>query len=185
MLHLIITLGIIVILTIVLVILVIFAAYQASRTHIGYIPLRAAAVPKVMKALKVKSTKATLFDLGCGDGRILEAAARAHPNLHVVGVEFNPMLAWLTRRRLRQCGDRTNVMRGDLLKTDLHKATYVFTYLNFPTMALLEPKLKRELPHGARLVSCDFPLPARKPTRTVKIGESGQLAQTLYIYDYK
>ena len=184
MLHLIVALIVITVLTIVLVLLVVFAAFQTSRTRIGYIPLRAAAVSAVIKALDMKSQKATLFDLGCGDGRILEAAVQAHPNLRAVGIEFNPIVVWLARWRLRKYVDRIQISRGDLLQTDLRQAAYIFTYLNFPTMALLEPKLKKELPPGARLVSCDFPLPTRKPTRTVKIGGSWQLAQTLYVYDY-
>jgi hypothetical protein len=185
MLHPIVPLLEIAVLIIVLVVLVVFAAYQTSRTRMGYIPLRAGAVTAVVEAFGIpRAAQTTLFDLGCGDGRILEAALQTHPNIGTAGVEFHPMILWLARWRLRRWSSRVRMVRGDLLQTDLREATYIFTYLNSPTMALLEPKLNKELPRGARLVSCDFPLPTRKPTRTVKIGEPWQLAQTLYIYDY-
>ncbi|HUC87307.1 MAG TPA: class I SAM-dependent methyltransferase [Candidatus Saccharimonadales bacterium] len=171
---------------VVLVLLLAFALYQSSRTRIGYIPLPARAVPAVVKALGVNSQeKSRFFDLGCGDGRIIQAALAANPKLTGVGVEYHPMVVWLARWRLRNLNtNRVQIRRGDLLKQNLEDAAYVFTYLNHPTMALLEPKLKRELKSGARLVSCDFPLPHTKSTKTVKIGESWQLGQTLYIYEY-
>jgi SAM-dependent methyltransferase len=178
------TIGITVIMLVVLGLLLTFALYQSSRTRIGYIPLPTRAVPKVVKALNLTGS-ATVFDLGCGDGRILGAALQETPTATGVGIEYHPMVAWLARWRTRHIDSRRlRIIRGDILHQDLNSATRLFAYLNHPTMALLEPKLKQELKPGARLVSCDFPLPHTKPTKAVKIGESWQLGQTLYIYEY-
>ena len=171
-----------IVLAITLIILLTFAAYQASRKRIGYIPLPARAVPAVVKALELKGSGA-LFDLGCGDGRILNAAAKTNPKITAVGIEINPVVVMMGRWRLRPTPQAT-IKHGDINQTPLDSARWVFTYLSHGQMAELEPKLKAELPAGCRLVSCDFPLPGRKPNRTVKIGESWQLGQMLYIYDY-
>lgn len=172
-------------LAVLLVLLVVYAVYQAPRKRIGYIPLPPHGVTAVVKALALPSNSAsTLVDLGCGDGRVLEVALRDHQKLHGIGVEINPLVAFLARWRLHGLSGRSRIIRGDLLQTNLHQVTRVFTYLNHPTMAALEAKLERELPKGCQLVSCDFPLPTRKPTRTIKIGESWQLGQRLYIYEY-
>lgn len=177
----------IVALTALLAVLLVFAAYQASRTRIGYIPLRPDALPAVVRALGIRGQgSGRLYDLGCGDARVLRAALESHPGLTAVGIEYHPMVAWLARRRSRDLeSDRVQILRGDLLRQDLSRANYLFTYLSHQTMALLESKLARELPRGSRLVSCDFPLPNREPTHTIKIGEPWQLGQTLYIYDYR
>lgn len=169
-------------LTIVLVVLVIYAVYQASPKRIGYIPLPTRAVSSVIAALGISDGAAVFYDLGCGDGRVLAPALHEHPKLRAVGVEINPLVALLARWRLHNLP--AQIIRGDIMRTDLRSATHVFTYLNHPTMADLEPKFAQELSKGSRLVSCDFPLPTRKPTKTLKIGESWQLGQTLYIYEY-
>lgn len=170
----------------ILILLLTFAVYQASHTRIGYIPLPARALPAVVKALGIgKREVAQFFDLGCGDGRILQAVVTAHPNVSGVGIEFHPMVVWLARWRLRRLSTaHIKILRGDILRQDLSAANYLFTYLNHDTMALLEPKLHRELRPGARLISCDFPLPTKKAAKTVKIGVPWQLGQTLYIYEY-
>jgi SAM-dependent methyltransferase len=172
-------------LTLLLVVLMVYAIYQSVPQRIGYIPLPRRAVAAAITALAIPpDSPATLVDLGCGDGRILAAALRGHPQLHGLGVEINPPVAALARWHLRGLRGRARIIRGDLFKANLGNATRVFTYLNHPTVATLEAKFERELAPGSRVVACDFPLPTRKPTTTVKIGEAWQLGQTLYIYEY-
>jgi len=175
--------ALIIILLALLVALLTFAVYQSSGIRVGYIPLPERAVPAVIAALKL-SRDAAVYDLGCGDGRILAAALSAQPHASGVGIEYHPMVARLARWRLRHVGQRVHIIRGDLLRQDLRSATHLFAYLNHPTLALLEPKLARELRPGTRLVACDFKLPTKKPSKIVKIGEPRQLGQHLYVYEY-
>jgi len=183
MLRLIVALVALVIVLAIGAMVVAFAIYQSSRRRVGYIPLPQRAVPAAIKALSLPTTTdAYLYDLGCGDGRILAAALRHHAKLRGVGIELNPLVATVARRKLR--GMNAIILRGNLLKADLRPPTHVFTYLNHPTMAALEPKLAQELAPGARLVSCDFPLPQRQPNRIITIGHRGQLGQKLYVYEY-
>ncbi len=170
------------VLTVALVILLTFAAYQASRRRIGYIPLPARAVPAVIDALELKGT-GTFMDLGCGDGRVLKAAAAANAKVKAFGVEINPVVVLIARWSLQRM-PRASVKRGDINKASLNSARWVFTYLSHGQMAELEPKFDAELSKGSRLVSCDFPLPNRKPIRVIKIGEKWQLGQTLFVYDF-
>ncbi len=166
-----------------LIFLLTFAVYQSSGVRVGYIPLPRRAVPAVITALKL-TPKSTVYDLGCGDGRILAAALAAELGATGVGVEYHPMVARLARWRLRHLTGRVRIIRGDILNQDLSAATHLFSYLNPKTMALLEPKLARELKPGARLVSCDFKLPTKKAAQTIEIGNVKQLGQHLYIYEY-
>src|SRR5471032_1676962 len=113
----------ILILTILLVLLIIYAIYETPRKRTGYIPLPPHGVAAVVKALALPvNASATLVDLGCGDGRVLEAALRQHPQAEGLGVEINPLVALLARWRLRNLSDRARIIRGDLFKTDVRQA---------------------------------------------------------------
>jgi SAM-dependent methyltransferase len=164
-------------------VLLIFAAYQSSHKRIGFIVLPSRCIPKVVEALELRDGD-TFYELGCGDGRILAAALGSNPKLHGVGIEYNPIVLALAQYKLRGFGKRASILRGDLMNQDLSPATRIFTYLSDSQMALLEPKLNHELAAGSRLVSCDFRLPTRQPTRTITVGETQQLGQTLYLYDF-
>jgi len=98
-----------------------------------------------------------VYDLGCGDGRVLVAAARRF-GARAVGIEldfsrflFSLAVTWVLglRRRVR-------VVRGDLFRQDLRGADVVVTYLLQDTNDRLQAKLLRELRPGSRVVSNTF-----------------------------
>lgn len=161
--------------------LITYAAFQASPHRIGYIGLPRRVIPQVVKALDLKPTE-VVFDLGCGDGRILKALAQFQPKATYIGVEYNPIVLMIAKVNLRAV--KVYLVKNELLDQNLKPATKIFTYLNHWTMAQLEPKLEKELRKGSRLVSCDFPLPNRRPTHVIEVGEHWRLGQNLYIYDY-
>jgi trans-aconitate methyltransferase len=121
-----------------------------------------------------------VYDLGCGDGRVLRALARNQPGAHYIGVE-NDWAVWaLAKVRTRGA----QVLRREIAATPLTSATRVFAYLGAQMMAELEPRFERELPAGARVVSVQFPLPTRKPDNIVELEDSLNHASRLYVYTY-
>ena len=98
-----------------------------------------------------------VYDLGCGDGRIAIAAARDH-GARAVCVEIDPEIVREARENGRRAGlrDRVEVRHADLFETDLSGATVVTLYLLEELNLRLRPKLQRELPNGARVVSQTF-----------------------------
>jgi ribosomal protein L11 methylase PrmA len=110
-----------------------------------------------------------VYDLGCGDGRILIAAARRF-GTHGLGVDINPQRVAQARANARRAGVQHLVefRQQDLLDTDLHNATVVMLYL-FPEINLvLRPKLQHELRPGARVVSNTFDMGDWKADRQIK-----------------
>jgi len=123
-------------------------------------------VDLMLDIAKVKPGE-TVIDLGCGDGRILVAAAEKY-KAKAVGVEISPKLVAEARQRISKQGlttDQAQVIQGDLLKADLTGADVVTIYLATEVNSQLRPRLEKYLKPGARVVSHDFPVPGWKPTR--------------------
>ena len=107
-----------------------------------------------------------LYDLGCGDGRVLIRAAQRH-GLKAIGVDWNSDRVEQARAHVREAGVSAlvDIRRGDVHAVDVSEATVVYTYLRGAQTTLL-PRLQRELRPGARLVSRDFDYGAWPPERT-------------------
>lgn len=106
-----------------------------------------------------------LIDLGSGDGRIVIAAARRGVRAH--GVELEPELVELARRRAREAGvaDLATFSHGDAFEADISAATVVTLYLLPEVNIALKPRLLRELRPGARVISGNFDMGRWRPDR--------------------
>ncbi|MFN0163559.1 MAG: SAM-dependent methyltransferase [Burkholderiales bacterium] len=111
-----------------------------------------------------------VYDLGCGDGRIVIAAARER-GARGVGVEIDIDLVDRARVAARQAGvaNRVRIERGDLFEMSLRDATVVMLYLGEDLNTRLWPKLMRELRPGARVVSHRFIIRGVPPQRTLNV----------------
>ncbi|MEO8257342.1 MAG: nucleotidyltransferase family protein [Acidobacteriota bacterium] len=107
-----------------------------------------------------------LYDLGCGDGRVMIRAAQRH-GLRAIGIEWDPDRVEEARCRVRDAGvaGLVEVRQGDVHTCDVSDATVVYTYLRGVQTALL-PRLRGELRPGTRLVSRDFDYGEWPPVRT-------------------
>jgi len=101
------------------------------------------------------------YDLGCGDGRLLIAAAQA--GYRAVGYEINPLLAGLAYLRTRRYGGRVKVVWGNFWRADIANADAVFVFLIERHMRRLDKYLKRQFPDKpVKVVSYAFKIPKRK-----------------------
>lgn len=103
-------------------------------------------------------------DLGCGDGRLLAAAASR--GLQAVGYELNPFLALFAWVRTRRYGYRVKVKWSNFWRADLSGADGVFVFLIGHFMQRLDDLLSRHSKkHQIKLVSNAFKVPGREPVR--------------------
>jgi SAM-dependent methyltransferase len=110
----------------------------------------------------------TVYDLGSGDGRLVIAAAKRY-GARGVGIERDGDLVVFSRvqAELEGVAERVTFVQGDVLTADLRGATVVTMYL-LPRLAIqLVPKLRAELPTGARIVSHDYALEPWRPDKTL------------------
>lgn len=124
-----------------------------------------------------------VYDLGCGDGRIVVTAAKRF-GCHAVGCDIDPLRVRDARDKVAQSGvgNLVRIDQQDLFQVDLSAATVVTLYLSTAYNARLLPQLDKLRP-GARIVCHQFVLPGRKPRQVVdvKSSQDGRL-HTLCLY---
>jgi SAM-dependent methyltransferase len=138
-------------------------------------------VERMLAIADVKPTD-VVYDLGCGDGRIVITAATKFA-AHAVGVEIRRDIYERTLAHVSALGlsDRVRIVHGDALKTDLTGADVVTLYLLTSSNERLRPVLEAELKPGARVVSHDFEIRGWKPEQTEKMMVEGR-PHMIYAY---
>jgi len=108
-----------------------------------------------------------LYDMGCGDGRMVVTAARRY-GARAVGIEIDPLRYLWCQFLVSLLGlrERVRIVYGDFYTQDLHDANVVTCYLLQSTNEKLESKFKQELPANARVVSHEFTFPGLRLVRT-------------------
>src|SRR5690348_14585705 len=141
------------------------------------------AVDKMLDMASLKPGE-TLYDLGCGDGRILIAAAQKY-RVKAVGIEISDRLVRTAEDNVKALGleDKVKVIRGDFMQTDLSPADVVTLYLMTTANENLRPNLEKYLKKDARVVSYDYPIPGWKPVGEQET-EPSHLGNrhTIYLY---
>ena len=148
-------------------------------------PFVATPQPIVEKMLEMASIKPgeTVYDLGCGDGRILIAAAQQY-KAKGVGVEISERLVKSTNETVQrmQLQDKITVRQGHLLDVNLSDADVVMIYLETGSNDLLKPNLEKYLKPGSRVVSHDFEIRGWKASKIEKIHAFNR-HHTIYLYE--
>jgi len=134
------------------------------------------AVAKAMLELAGVNASDVVFDLGSGDGRIVNMAATRY-GARGVGIELQPYLVEESRRSARQSGvsNRVTFVVGDMFKADISRATVVMLYLWPSVNSALEAKLKQELRPGTRIVSHSFGFGDWVPRETIRTADGTNL----------
>lgn len=120
------------------------------------------AVDKMLEMAEVTKDD-VVYDLGCGDGRIVIAAAKKY-GCRAVGVELRPEVVEQARRNAADAGvaDLVEIRQADILTTDFSDATVVAIYLLPDFNLQLRPKFN-QLKTGSRVVSYMFKMPGVPP----------------------
>jgi predicted RNA methylase len=149
------------------------SAQPVRVPDIGYEPTPLTVVDAMLKMAGVGPTD-TVYDLGSGDGRIPLMAAQRY-GAHGVGIEMQPALVRTSRQTAHESGveDKVTFVEQDFFDADLSPATVVILYLWPGVNDALEPKLRRELRPGARIVSYTFGMSKWVPDKTVHL-ENGR-----------
>jgi len=145
-------------------------AYDTERIKIRYVPTPDDVVAKMCKLGKV-SKDDTVFDLGCGDGRIVIQAVEKFGAKRGVGIDLDKALVKESKANARnhKVEDRVVFRVGDVLDIkDLSEADVVMLYMGDDVNLRLRPILQKTLKPGSRIVSHRFLMGDWRPVRTEK-----------------
>jgi ubiquinone/menaquinone biosynthesis C-methylase UbiE len=136
-------------------------------------------VAKKMLDLSQIRSGEVLYDLGCGDGRLIILAAK-ETGARATGVELREDLIERARTEIKRLNLETkvNVIQGNFFDISISDADVVTLYLTSSANERLRPKLEAELKQGARVVSHDFKVPGWKPSAVY----NELLGHTIYYY---
>jgi SAM-dependent methyltransferase len=158
----------------------------ARDPDVPYVPTTEPAVQAMLKLAGVKKTD-VVYDLGCGDGRIVIAAAKNY-GARGVGIDINPVRINEAKENARKAGVEKLVRfeEKDLFQADIHEATVVTLFL-LPTVNMkLRPKLLQDLKPGTRVVSNTFDMGDWKPDKEATVGGvddvEAPLSRDLYLW---
>ena len=121
-----------------------------------------------------------IVDLGSGSGTIVIEFAKNPSIREAHGYEINPILVWISRRRIKRLGleKKAFIHFGNFMNHDLSKFDIVAIFQIFLIMGKIEKKLKKELKKGSRVVSNAWKFKDWKPSK--KFEES--FLRNVYLY---
>lgn len=145
-----------------------------------YVPTPHEVVEKMLDLAKVEKG-AVVYDLGCGDGRIVVAAAKL--GAKATGWDINPERVKQAEENVKQNGVEQNakIMLGDIFTLDLSGADVVTLYLLPSLNVKLIPQLEKLKP-GARIVSHDFDMRGVKPDQVVPLTGKDGASHNIYLW---
>lgn len=151
---------------------------SARKPDVPYVPTPQPVVDKMLDIAKVGKGD-VVYDLGCGDGRIVITAAKDR-GARGVGIDLNPQRITEAKANAASAGveDKVTFKVGDLFTADFSEASVVTLYLLPDVNRALRPQLWKQLKIGTRVVSHDFDMgPEWPPERTERVG-----GKTLYYW---
>ncbi len=138
------------------------------KTDAPFKPTPPEVVAKMLEVAEIRPGE-VLYDLGCGDGRIVIEAARRY-GIRAVGFDIDPARVKESRENVRQAGVEhlVTIRQDDIFKLDLGAADVVTLYLLPNLNVRLMPQLARMKP-GSRIVSNSFGMKGAKASKMVKV----------------
>lgn len=164
------------------IVLATLAAMQTPLPRAPFVATPPDVVERMLTLAKV-GPRDVVYDLGCGDGRIVITAAQKF-GARGVGVDIEPARIAEAEANARRAGVQRLVTfkRQDALKTDVSDATVVTLYMLSAINVKLRPILTKELRPGARIVSHSFAMGDWEPEHVETFRDAAGTTRTLYLW---
>ena len=143
--------------------------------HVPFISLPSEIIEQVLAHVSIKPGQ-TVYDLGCGDARVLVTAAQRQPQATYIGIEraFWPYV--LAKYKTRHFSQIT-IQRGDITKVNLKKSAIVICYLL--------PELLAKIPFtNQEVVSVEYKIPNTTPQKEIILKKHSRLVSKMFFYTF-
>lgn len=167
----------------VLILLIAGSAALAGLSAAPWLPTKPSQRRHLLDNLEL-ATGQTVVDLGCGDGSMLFAVARLHPNVTCIGYDISLLplfLAWVRKFLFFRAYRNVHIRFGNLFKQDLHGVDVVFIFLLSKCYPKLLTALQGKLDDQTKIIVEAWPFPGLEPQATLK----AQHLLPVYIYSGK
>jgi SAM-dependent methyltransferase len=156
---------------------------QRKTPEVPFVPTPEKVVAKMLEMASV-GKEDVLYDLGCGDGRIVITAAK-ELGCRGVGFDIDPQRIKESRANAAKNGveDRVNFRLMDFFEADIRPASVVTLYLLSSVNLRLRPKLLRDLKPGTRVVSHDFDMDGWLPDESIVLEIDSTLGEDPWLAD--
>jgi SAM-dependent methyltransferase len=159
-------------------------AAQATlkKPDVIFVPTPQEVVDKMLELAEIKKGD-VLYDLGCGDGRIVVTAAKKY-GVRAIGFDVDPQRIKEATENVEKngVGNLVTIREADIFEQDLREANVVTLYLLPELNVRLMPQLKRLRP-GSRIVSHDFDMRGAKPKKVVTVrADDEEEEHTVYLW---
>ncbi|OHB65508.1 MAG: hypothetical protein A2168_00965 [Planctomycetes bacterium RBG_13_50_24] len=158
------------------------AKKPTRQPDVIYVPTPQEVVDKMLEMAEVKKDD-LVYDLGCGDGRIVVTAAKKY-GCRCVGYDINPkrIEESLENVEKNDVGNLVRIEQEDIFTLDLSEANVITLYLLPSLNVKLIPQLEKLKP-GSRIVSHDFDMRGVKPDKVVEINSDNEYSEhTIYLW---
>ena len=155
---------------------------KLREPDVVFVPTPQEVVDKMLELAQVKKTD-VLYDLGCGDGRIVVTAAKKY-GCKATGYDIDPerIKESLENVEKNNVGSLVEIKQQDIFELDLSKANVITLYLLPSLNVKLIPQLEK-LRAGSRIVSHDFRMKGVKPDKVVRVTfEDENDEHTIYLW---
>lgn len=146
------------------------------QKDVPFVPTPQPVVDEMLRLADPKEGE-TLYDLGCGDGRMVCRAIANHGAKRGIGVDIDPERVKDSKETAKEykVENKVEFRQGDVLKVDdIPDATVVLLYMGNDINLRLRPILQAKLKPGARVVSHRFTMGDWEPTKTEKLTVDGE-----------
>ncbi|MEM5793535.1 MAG: rRNA adenine N-6-methyltransferase family protein [Candidatus Aenigmatarchaeota archaeon] len=120
---------------------------------------------KIIEKLAEVKSNDVVYDLGSGDGRVLEIFAKK--GIRCVGIEKNRFLVNISRKKIGKYKN-AKIIEGDILEQDLSEASIIIAYLSRFLTRDIEKKIKKECKKGTKIILVSYRFDSLKPVKVEK-----------------
>ena len=158
------------------------------RKEAPFIPLQKNVLERTAKEVTI-TDGSLIYDLGCGDGRVLFFLAKKYPQGRYIGVEKYMLPFMFARINFFFHGRPKNIkiVKKDMFDCNFREASHIFIYLFPGHVDRVYDKLEKELKKGTWVVSCGFNFKKKNAQKVIKISKNilfSQTQQKIYIYEF-
>jgi len=154
---------------------------EPKRPDVIFVPTPQEVVDKMLELAQVTKDD-VVYDLGCGDGRIVVTAAKKF-GCRAFGFDVDPQRIQESKENVEKngVGNLVTIEQKDIFTLDLSKANVVTLYLLPSLNVKLIPQLEKLKP-GCRIVSHDFDMRGVTPDKVVTVDGDGGYGHTVYLW---